>query len=59
MRNTLLSRFAGPLLALCACAASAAPTEVTYLLPAPPSSPAFAPWVIASRRATTRPRTSR
>ena len=30
MRNTLLSRFAGPLLALCACAASAAPTEVTY-----------------------------
>ncbi|WP_444437494.1 ABC transporter substrate-binding protein [Pseudomonas sp. A6] len=50
MRNTLLSRFAGPLLALCACGASAAPTEVTYLLPAPPSSPAFAPWVIAQQK---------
>ena len=30
-----------------ACAAQAQPTKVTYLLPAPPNSPAFAPWIIA------------
>lgn len=28
----------------------AAPREVTYLLPAPPNSPAFAPWVIAREK---------
>ncbi|MCO7515814.1 ABC transporter substrate-binding protein [Pseudomonas guariconensis] len=30
--------------------ASAEPTKVTYLLPAPPSSPAFAPWIIAKEK---------
>ncbi|MHC6226792.1 ABC transporter substrate-binding protein [Pseudomonas sp. X10] len=30
--------------------AQAAPTKVTYLLPAPPSSPAFAPWIIAKEK---------
>lgn len=28
----------------------AAPQEVTYLLPAPPNSPAFAPWIIAQHK---------
>ncbi|MGQ7815013.1 nitrate ABC transporter substrate-binding protein [Pseudomonas sp. A46] len=28
----------------------AAPKEVTYLLPAPPNSPAFAPWIIAQQK---------
>lgn len=28
----------------------AAPEEVTYLLPAPPNSPAFAPWMIAQKK---------
>jgi NitT/TauT family transport system substrate-binding protein len=28
----------------------AAPKEITYLLPAPPNSPAFAPWVIAQHK---------
>ena len=31
-------------------AAQAAPEEVTYLLPAPPSLPAFAPWMIAQQK---------
>src|SRR5450830_550331 len=30
--------------------AQAAPEEVTYLLPAPPNSPAFAPWVLAQHK---------
>ncbi|MFK0088789.1 ABC transporter substrate-binding protein [Pseudomonas sp. NPDC090755] len=30
--------------------AQAAPTKVTYLLPAPPNSPAFAPWIIAKEK---------
>ncbi|KIY39446.1 nitrate ABC transporter substrate-binding protein [Pseudomonas sp. 10-1B] len=30
--------------------AQAEPTKVTYLLPAPPSSPAFAPWIIAKEK---------
>jgi NitT/TauT family transport system substrate-binding protein len=30
--------------------AQAAPQEVTYLLPAPPNSPAFAPWMIAQQK---------
>ena len=30
--------------------AQAAPTKVTYLLPAPPSLPAFAPWIIAKEK---------
>jgi NitT/TauT family transport system substrate-binding protein len=30
--------------------AEAAPQEVTYLLPAPPNSPAFAPWMIAQQK---------
>lgn len=33
-----------------ACAAQAQPTKVTYLLPAPPNSPAFAPWIIAKEK---------
>jgi NitT/TauT family transport system substrate-binding protein len=31
-------------------AAHAAPEEVTYLLPAPPNSPAFGPWMIAQQK---------
>jgi NitT/TauT family transport system substrate-binding protein len=31
-------------------AAVAAPEEITYLLPAPPNSPAFAPWVLAQQK---------
>ena len=31
-------------------AAQAQPTDVTYLLPAPPNSPAFAPWIIAQQK---------
>ncbi|MBM3553934.1 MAG: ABC transporter substrate-binding protein [Alphaproteobacteria bacterium] len=31
-------------------AAQAAPEEVTYLLPAPPTLPAFAPWMIAEKK---------
>lgn len=30
--------------------AQAEPTKVTYLLPAPPSLPAFAPWIIAKQK---------
>lgn len=30
--------------------AQAEPTKVTYLLPAPPNSPAFAPWIIAKEK---------
>jgi len=30
--------------------AQAAPEEVTYLLPAPPNTPAFAPWMIAQHK---------
>jgi NitT/TauT family transport system substrate-binding protein len=30
--------------------AQAQPTDVTYLLPAPPNSPAFAPWIIAQEK---------
>ncbi|OIN51410.1 ABC transporter substrate-binding protein [Pseudomonas costantinii] len=33
-----------------ACAVQAQPTNVTYLLPAPPNSPAFAPWIIAQQK---------
>ena len=33
-----------------ACAAQAQPTKVTYLLPAPPNTPAFAPWIIAKEK---------
>jgi len=31
-------------------AAHAQPTDVTYLLPAPPNLPAFAPWIIAQQK---------
>ncbi len=34
---------------LLAPAVQAAPEEITYLLPAPPNSPAFAPWMIAQQ----------
>jgi NitT/TauT family transport system substrate-binding protein len=30
--------------------AQAGPKEITYLLPAPPNSPAFAPWIIAQHK---------
>ncbi|CAN5674513.1 ABC transporter substrate-binding protein [soil metagenome] len=33
-----------------AIAAHAAPEEVTYLLPAPPNSPAFGPWMVAQQK---------
>lgn len=33
-----------------ACAVQAQPTDVTYLLPAPPNLPAFAPWIIAKEK---------
>lgn len=33
-----------------AVSAQAEPTKVTYLLPAPPNSPAFAPWIIAKEK---------
>ncbi|AZD11405.1 ABC transporter, substrate-binding protein [Pseudomonas chlororaphis] len=33
-----------------ACAVQAQPTKVTYLLPAPPNSPAFAAWIIAKEK---------
>lgn len=33
-----------------ACAAQAQSTDVTYLLPAPPNLPAFAPWIIAQQK---------
>ena len=34
---------------LMASSAHAAPEEITYLLPAPPNSPAFAPWMLAQQ----------
>lgn len=37
-------------LALTAVSVEAAPKEITYLLPAPPNSPAFAPWIIAQHK---------
>lgn len=37
-------------LAAVAAPALAAPEEVTYLLPAPPNTPAFAPWMIAQQK---------
>ena len=40
---TLLAAALAPL-------AHAAPEEVTYLLPAPPNSPAFAPWMLAQQK---------
>jgi NitT/TauT family transport system substrate-binding protein len=36
--------------AVLAAPAHAAPEEVTYLLPAPPNSPAFGPWMIAQQK---------
>ena len=38
------------LAAIAPLSAHAAPEEVTYLLPAPPNSPAFAPWMIAQKK---------
>ncbi|WP_336333961.1 ABC transporter substrate-binding protein [Pseudomonas putida] len=52
MFTSLFKRLApGTLLALgLSLQAQAEPTKVTYLLPAPPSSPAFAPWIIAKEK---------
>lgn len=52
MFTSLFKRLApGALLALgLSLQAQAEPTKVTYLLPAPPSSPAFAPWIIAKEK---------
>lgn len=47
--NVLKSLVAAIALAACT-AAAAAPDEVTYLLPAPATLPAFAPWMIAERQ---------
>lgn len=44
-------------LSLSLAALAQAQTDVTYLLPAPPNSPAFAPWVIAKEKAITATRT--
>ncbi|AOZ01837.1 nitrate ABC transporter substrate-binding protein [Cupriavidus sp. USMAHM13] len=41
---------AAALLATVAGGVQAAPEEVTYLLPAPPNLPAFAPWMIAQQK---------
>ncbi|MCR5866695.1 MAG: ABC transporter substrate-binding protein [Aquincola tertiaricarbonis] len=46
VRASVLACSAAALLPL---AAQAAPEEVTYLLPAPPNSPAFAPWMLAQQ----------
>ncbi|NIE74266.1 ABC transporter substrate-binding protein [Pantoea sp. Ap-967] len=51
MFNTPLKRLALAAVGLAfALQAQAAPTQVTYLLPAPPSLPAFAPWIIAKEK---------
>ncbi|UVJ43981.1 ABC transporter substrate-binding protein [Pseudomonas sp. LS1212] len=54
MFKTLFQRFGqASLVALglsLALNAQAQPTNVTYLLPAPPNSPAFAPWIIAKEK---------
>lgn len=54
MLKSLLQRLAPAALcltlALTSTAHAAALTEVTYLLPAPPNLPAFAPWVIAKEK---------
>jgi NitT/TauT family transport system substrate-binding protein len=54
MFKSLLEKFApGAALVLAASVAlttSAHATDVTYLLPAPPTSPAFAPWIIAKEK---------
>ena len=51
MFNTPFKRLALAALGLaCALQAQAEPTKVTYLLPAPPSLPAFAPWIIAKEK---------
>ena len=41
---------AAAMLVLTAVGAQAAPEEVTYLLPAPATLPAFAPWMIAQQQ---------
>jgi NitT/TauT family transport system substrate-binding protein len=51
MFNTPFKRLALAALGLAfALQAQAEPTKVTYLLPAPPSLPAFAPWIIAKEK---------
>ncbi|MBK5003172.1 ABC transporter substrate-binding protein [Pseudomonas sp. S31] len=54
MFNTPFKRMAHMALAALGLAmtlqAQAEPTKVTYLLPAPPSLPAFAPWIIAKEK---------
>jgi NitT/TauT family transport system substrate-binding protein len=53
IKKSLVSLCCGVALACAAVipvAAHAAPEEVTYLLPAPPNSPAFAPWMLAQHK---------
>ncbi|MBT2372715.1 ABC transporter substrate-binding protein [Pseudomonas fluorescens] len=51
MLNSLFQRFCVFGLGLgLAAGVQAQPTDVTYLLPAPPNSPAFAPWIIAKEK---------
>ena len=51
MLTSLLQRFCVLGLGLgLAAGVQAQPTDVTYLLPAPPNSPAFAPWIIAKEK---------
>ena len=51
MLKSLFQRFCALSLGLgLTCAAQAQPTDVTYLLPAPPNLPAFAPWIIAKEK---------
>ncbi len=51
MHTSLFQRLAFIALGLgMSVAAQAQPTDVTYLLPAPPNSPAFAPWIIAQEK---------
>src|SRR3546814_12926424 len=49
MRKTLLAGMAAFGLAMTAAPAAMA-EDVTYLLPAPPSLPAFGPWMVAQQR---------
>lgn len=49
MLKHIALRAAACAVALACTAVRAAPEEITYLLPAPPNSPAFGPWMIAQQ----------
>eukprot|EP01032_Pedospumella_encystans_P025609 gene25609-28937_t len=50
MHKILASAACAVAMAFAAAPVLAAPEEVTYLLPAPPNTPAFAPWMIAQQK---------